>query len=403
MGNIALLTEPLASAVTSLGARKVTASPMTAAEWLQLDQDIRNRSYWSATVEDERYLDAQYLRIKNYIEQKPGYDRSGFIRDMQNLADQYNLRPTDPKKRNTIQDVGSVRRLNLVWKINTEMAEGYALWKGSMQTLDLYPFQELIRVESRIIPRKWLDIWQANGGKLINGRMIAHKLDNIWLAISRFGNPFPPFDYNSGMGLREISKKEGMHYGLDPNGGDMKKMGFNDTLQADVKSMSDDGIQAVRSKLADAVIHDVKNSALLYTGKNISYTAIASLTQLVAQQVADVVEKDFIAAAAAVLTKRKAYAQVAVKNMAALKSMADEKGIAFKMLSNNSALLYSKDYESQQIQVALQAALESKATPIILLDDSGKAVTVIRVTSGRSLASRIAEASDAFGKKLHAA
>jgi len=38
--------------------------------------------------------------------------------------------------------------------------------------------------------------------------MIARKDDTIWQALSAFGLPFPPFDLGSGMGWREISRKE---------------------------------------------------------------------------------------------------------------------------------------------------------------------------------------------------
>jgi hypothetical protein len=37
------------------------------------------------------------------------------------------------------------------------------------------------------------------GGQIFGGRMIALKSDPIWTAISAFGTPYPPFDYNSGM------------------------------------------------------------------------------------------------------------------------------------------------------------------------------------------------------------
>lgn len=38
--------------------------------------------------------------------------------------------------------------------------------------------------------------------------MVALKTDGIWKAINRFGTPWPPFDFQSGMGLVEIERSE---------------------------------------------------------------------------------------------------------------------------------------------------------------------------------------------------
>ena len=39
----------------------------------------------------------------------------------------------------------------------------------------------------------------------------------IWSAISRFGNPYPPFDYNSGMGVDDVSYDEALKLGVLPS------------------------------------------------------------------------------------------------------------------------------------------------------------------------------------------
>ena len=44
--------------------------------------------------------------------------------------------------------------------------------------------------------------------------MIALKDDPVWTGISAFGNPFPPFDFGSGMGVRNISRKEALELGV---------------------------------------------------------------------------------------------------------------------------------------------------------------------------------------------
>jgi hypothetical protein len=70
------------------------------------------------------------------------------------------------------------------------------------------------QIESREEPCNWKERWQQAGGKLCAGRMIARKDDPIWFSISRFDRPYPPFDCNSGMGVREIRRKEAEQLGV---------------------------------------------------------------------------------------------------------------------------------------------------------------------------------------------
>jgi hypothetical protein len=44
--------------------------------------------------------------------------------------------------------------------------------------------------------------------------MIALKDSEVWSRISRFGTPWPPFDFNSGMGVRNIGRRECVRLGL---------------------------------------------------------------------------------------------------------------------------------------------------------------------------------------------
>ena len=65
-----------------------------------------------------------------------------------------------------------------------------------------------------------MERWEAAAQKVgwegvaRNGAMIALKTSPIWAKISRFGNPFPPFDFNSGMGVRDVKKSVCREIGL---------------------------------------------------------------------------------------------------------------------------------------------------------------------------------------------
>ena len=48
--------------------------------------------------------------------------------------------------------------------------------------------------------------WTEAGGRIFSGRMIALKNDPVWLRISDFGHPHPPFAFGSGMDMVDISR-----------------------------------------------------------------------------------------------------------------------------------------------------------------------------------------------------
>jgi len=107
-------------------------------------------------------------------------------------------------------------RLKLVLSTNIDMARGYGQWKQGQSALVKreFPAQEFYRAENRKEPRDWPVRWAAFGGRFYpgradypQGRMIALKDDPIWVNISAFGQPYPPFDFNSGMGIRDVGKE----------------------------------------------------------------------------------------------------------------------------------------------------------------------------------------------------
>jgi hypothetical protein len=44
--------------------------------------------------------------------------------------------------------------------------------------------------------------------------MIARKDSPIWEELSRFHTPYPPFDFNSGMWVKDVSREEAVGFGI---------------------------------------------------------------------------------------------------------------------------------------------------------------------------------------------
>jgi hypothetical protein len=98
--------------------------------------------------------------------------------------------------------------------------------------------------------------WAEAGGTLqAGGRMIALKSDPIWSEISRFGHPWPPFDFGSGMGVRGVSREEAVRLGLlapdekvQPQEAD-----FNARLQASVSGLDSEQLDDLAEVFGDQV------------------------------------------------------------------------------------------------------------------------------------------------------
>lgn len=172
-----------------------------------------------------------------------------------------------------LRQLTSTRRLELIFEHNREAARGYGWWKQGQDpdVMDAFPCQEFIRIESRRVPRQdWAERWRAAGGQFYDGRMIAKKSDPVWVRISRFGTPWPPYDFGSGMGVEDVSREEAEELGIlrpdEPVTGDEKS--FNEKVESSTRDLTSEGVRKVLDLFGDDVtLHDGK---LKWTGDRLS-------------------------------------------------------------------------------------------------------------------------------------
>lgn len=250
--------QPLTAIIDKLDARTVIGSAMRTAEWETMPQALRDRAVFSAGVESVRWLGVLDQGIKDIVtraksvnEKGESYftaDRSKIIADLRNLGKQIGIpHPDGPRKDGKIHegdltDPLSIRRLKLIVNTQMDMAYGYAnyLAANDPTVLEQWPCQEFIRIAPRKVPRAWRARWSAAGGQFYNGRMIARKDSPIWVAISRFGNPYPPFDYGSGMGVEDVDYDEAVSLGVITEGEQVQSevKQFNEGLESSVKNLT---------------------------------------------------------------------------------------------------------------------------------------------------------------------
>ena len=191
--------------------KKDVPTDLTTREMQLLDAQLRERMFWSATVNNARVVQNMHAVTNALASGKISMSDARLT--ISKMLQKTGYKPADGTK-GSIRDLTTTRRLNLILQTNLEMARGYAHHAEAQEDLDLYPCQELIRTRNSRVPRDWKTRWQTAGGKLYNGRMIAEINSPIWKNISRFDLPYPPFDFNSGMGVMPVRRDEAIKLGV---------------------------------------------------------------------------------------------------------------------------------------------------------------------------------------------
>lgn len=220
--------------------RKLLPTRLSSRELEELPVQIRTQAVFSAGVTEAEILDMvreeTALLVKG-VSPGPGvyYDKPSFRLKLKKLIAAMGYEP-ETKDAGTIKDLRTDARLNLIIDMQIALARGFGQHKQQTTpaALLMFPCWELVRVAPRRVPRGWRLIgaiikqvdpnyWRNRfvkaGGELRKGRMVALKSDPVWAALSRFGVPWPPFDYNSGMGLRQINGREAMELGVTEGAG----------------------------------------------------------------------------------------------------------------------------------------------------------------------------------------
>lgn len=245
-----IAANPLAIAKVQAKTPVISRPDFGSAAWNKVPIELRESSWFSAKISNLRFLQETkdgVERAVSMLRRDSGafQSRPRFIEEMQKLARDLGLTPTDPRLLGTVQDPTSERRLGLIWDIQKKMAQGFARWKGGQdpEVLNAFPGYEFKRVAERKEKRlNWPERFIAAGGQIIGGRMVALKNDPCWEKLSVFGTPWEPFDYGSGMGLVNLGRLECEKLGLIKPGEvfQPKDLSFNSELKAPIAELDED-------------------------------------------------------------------------------------------------------------------------------------------------------------------
>ena len=257
---VSLSSDP--QAVSRFDSRRATPSIRTSAEWERVAPALREKCFFSARVNDAEVLGKMRELIGKAVDsskRNPNealVSQDKFISEMKSFLRSRGYTMGGSK----LTDITSRRRLGLIYDMNVQEAREYARYVRGQDAdaLDMYPAQEFVRVESRRVPRTdWPTRWRAAGGKIRGGRMVALKSDSVWTNLSRFGRPYPPFDYGSGMGVEDVDREEAIELGLLPADEPSDEIpDFDIVLEAEVS------LDRIPEDMLDSIIKETPNARI---------------------------------------------------------------------------------------------------------------------------------------------
>lgn len=243
--------------------KQLITSGLSSQEIEQVFTGLKRRAFFSARVESVRFLQKAQQQVADYLASAPREDgaltsRASAISEIMAKAREEGI----DTGTGTLTDPGSVSRAKVIVDTNADLARGYVSHvAGASKGARLaFPAQELIRVEERESKRDWLPIWQNAGGQFYAGRMIALKEGPVWSKISRFGVPYPPFDYGSGMGVEDVDYDESLRLGVisedyKPEGDIVEDFNAKVEAQLEFKGEEDPAWQFLKSSFGDQITY----------------------------------------------------------------------------------------------------------------------------------------------------
>lgn len=213
---------PFKEALKASQQRTLLPTGMSAAELDQLSTDIRERARFSARVRSAEHLAVIDDGVNDLV--SGHLDLATARLRVKQFLGRTGYQPPEGKS-GGLQDFSSDVRIDLQLLVNVQQAQGYGWWKQGQDPilLDAFPAREFLRVESRDVPRTdWPERWNAaraatttdGATDSTSGRMVAIVNHPIWVALSRFKTPYEPFDYNSGRGVDDVSRREAVALGI---------------------------------------------------------------------------------------------------------------------------------------------------------------------------------------------
>ncbi len=249
-------------AVRKLNDKLPVTSVLKSREWSMVPVAIRERAFFSARVENARFLQAARDGIddflKSEVEETDGGKalkaggRERFVRIMREKMAEQGMPIVGPHVGGVIEPT-STGRLRLIFETQTTMANDYAYFKHGNEDPAIrraFPAQRFIREMPTPSPRRSHD---ANDGVVKLKSDLAFWLSMNAREIGGFGVPYGPWGFNSGMGVEDVGRSEAIARGLmkadDPTPPPVPEEGFNADVIASTNGIDPDIMRQLEKAL----------------------------------------------------------------------------------------------------------------------------------------------------------
>jgi hypothetical protein len=253
----------------NVGQLPLYPSSRTSAEWNQVDVAVRNNSFFSACIEDERLLAALQKLVDIAIDE--GWSVGGFIDEALIMLDGIAADPEtkgDAIFEDDFKRLYDIERLRLIYLTQKKLSSGYSNFCEAFEPfqLQMYPAWEFRRQPGAREEYKRRDHVTHEG-------QIKLKTDlKFWLLRNRediggFGNPYGPWGFNSWMREIPVPRDKVEKMGLLKPGEKLtvppeySKWGIADAL----KQMGSAGVSDLSDEQQDNVIDRCKDEDISVT------------------------------------------------------------------------------------------------------------------------------------------
>jgi hypothetical protein len=274
----------LTDIINALTGKGVTPSWFRSREWATVDPAIRNRSFFSATIGSAKVLNKMRSMLLDWqegaTEQTPGgiaYKEVGLAKFRERAAEyliQEGLAKEDDYADQSIKNVISNARLQLIYNTNLEQAATFAEWQARMrdpEALKRKPAARFFRRSGAIIQRPR---HTAAEGDVRRYDDFAYWTFQNGNDIGGFNVPWGPYGYNSYMVQEPVSRAEAERLGLVQKGEvipvpDVTRYGVSLGSQFNygVDATLDDVTPEIRAKAQKAIVARLGPGAIGSDGK----------------------------------------------------------------------------------------------------------------------------------------
>lgn len=252
-------------ALIAFSERQPKGRPWNTNAWSMESAEVRQKSFWSARVENVRFLERGKGLIDDFLNEateevngetvfKVG-SRADFVRKMR----EFQLAEGMVKDASEFQtgadenvaDVAMRGRLNLIFDTNVRSAYGYGKYKQGMNPVVLasWPAWRFVRLPGSEEKRPRHAAGEGDVRLKIDDQYWAGWQNNK--DIGGFGVPYPPFGFNSSMDVEPVSRREAERLGLIQPGQRIAPVSRrpNEETKSSLKNISPE----LKKKLRDAL------------------------------------------------------------------------------------------------------------------------------------------------------